>query len=151
MKYDKVAAHLLKKFYKGDKMLIDTSDHENILICFDNVMVVSFPEKLFPFNSDIFETSGLHRMTEYVENECLEARLTNHIISFERRKFYEIMDENNRLTHIDARYLDLFGFNEPLFYIHSTNPYMPVLVYETFGGASRRHWQAAIMPARIEV
>lgn len=151
MKYEKIAAHILKNMYKEKRMLIDDSDPNNIMVCLDNVMIVNFPKDLFPFISEWFERADLHRLTKDLEYDGVEGHLTNRSIKFDKRTFYEIQDEQGRLIYIDIRYLDLYGFNEPLFIINTNNQYAPVLVYDTFGGATRKHWQAAIMPAKIEV
>lgn len=130
MTYSKVAAQILKNFYRGNKVLIDTSEPNNILVCLDSMMLVQFPEVYFPFNTGMFENANLYKLIEGVKKDCIEAVRTRRIYQVDKRKCYELFDDKTRSTFIDCKMLDMLGLIEPRFYVSERSNFAPVLVYE---------------------
>ena len=130
MNYSKVAAQILKNFYRGNKVLMDTSAPNNVLVGLDNMMVVQFPELYFPFNTGMFESANLYKIVEVVERDCIEAVKTSWIYMYNNRSCYELFDDKKRSTFIDCKRLDMLGLVEPRFYVSERANLAPVLIYE---------------------
>lgn len=130
MTYSKVAAQILKNFYRGNKVLMDTSDPNNVLVCLDNMMLVQFPEVYFPFNTGMFEHANLYKIIEGVKRDCIEAVRTRRIYQYDKRSCYELFDDKTRSTFIDCKLLDMLGLIEPRFYVSERSNLAPVLIYE---------------------
>lgn len=130
MKYSKAAAMILQNFYKGQKVLMDPSDPNSVLVCIDNTMIVRFPEVYFPFNTGMFEKANLWKIIEGVERDYTPGVKTRRMIAFEKRYLYEIFDEMRRSTYIDCKLFDSLGFIDPLFRLSTKSKYGPVLIYE---------------------
>lgn len=149
MKYEKVAQYILKQFYKENVIPAESCD-KSMLVCIDNFAIVRFPGKLFPFSAICFKNTKLSRITKEVEENSIEAHLTNRYITVDKnKKCTEIQDEKGRLFYIDSKMLDLFKFDDPVFYVHKDNPNQPILIYDRTHAGTTYYWQAAIMPARI--
>lgn len=130
MTYSKVAAQILKNFYRGNKVLMDTSDPNNILVCLDNMMLVQFPEVYFPFNTGMFENANLYKLIEGVKKDKIEAVRTRRIYQVDRRQCYELFAENTDSYFIDCKLLDMLQLIEPVFYVSAKSRLAPVLIYE---------------------
>lgn len=130
MTYSKVAAQILKNFYRGHKVLMDTSDPNNVLVYLDNMMLVQFPEVYFPFNTGMFEHANLYKLVEAVKRDCIEAVKTRRIYQYDKRSCYELFDDKTRSTFIDCKLLDMLGLIEPRFYVSERSNLAPVLIYE---------------------
>ena len=130
MTYSKVAAQILKNFYRGNKVLMDTSDPNNILVCLDNMMLVQFPEVYFPFNTGMFERANLYKIIEGLKKDKIEAVRTRRIHQYGKRSYYELFDNKTRSTFIDCKLLDMLGLIEPRFYVSERSNLAPVLIYE---------------------
>lgn len=148
MKYEKLAQYILKKFYKGEILQGEAVD-KAILVLIDNCAIARFPGKEFPFNASCFKALKLAGITKAVEENSIEAHLTNRYLTFDKRKITEIEDESGRLFYIDSKILDLFKFEDPVFYVHRENVNQPILVYDMLNAGTTYYWQAAIMPVRI--
>lgn len=148
MTYSKVAAQILKNFYRGNKVLMDTSDPNNVLVCLDEMMLVQFPELYFPFNTGMFESANLYKLVEAVERDCIEAVKTRRIYQYDKRSCYELFDDKTRSTFIDCKLLDMLGLIEPRFYVSERSNLAPVLIYEEQMPDVLR---AAICPVNIGV
>lgn len=148
MTYSKVAAQILKNFYRGNKVLMDNSDTNNILVCLDNMMLVQFPDVYFPFNTGMFESANLYKLVEAVKRDCIEAVRTRRIYQYDKRTCYELFDDKTRSTFIDCKYLDMLGLIEPSFYVSDRSNLAPVLIYEEQMPDVLR---AAICPVNIGV
>lgn len=130
MTYSKVAAQILKNFYRGNKVLMDTSDPNNILVCLDNMMLVQFPEVYFPFNTGMFENANLYKLIEGVKRDCIEAVRTRRIYQVDKKQCYELFAENTDSYFIDCKLLDMLQLIEPVFYVSTKSRFSPVLIYE---------------------
>lgn len=130
MTYSKVAAQILKNFYRGNKVLMDTSDPNNILVCLDNMMLVQFPEVYFPFNTGMFENANLYKIIEGVKRNHIEAVRTRRIYQVDKNQCYELFAENTESYFIDCKLLDMLQLIEPVFYVSAKSKYAPVLIYE---------------------
>ena len=130
MTYSKVAAHILKNFYRGNKVLMDTSDPNNVLVCLDNMMLVQFPEVFFPFNTGMFENANLYKLIECVKKDCIEAVRTRRIYQVDKKQCYELFAENATSYYIDCQMLDMLQLIEPVFYVSDRSRLAPVLIYE---------------------
>ena len=117
MTYSKVGAQILKNFYRGNKVLMDTSDPNNILVCIDNMMLVQFPEVYFPFNTGMFENANLYKIIEVVEKDKIEAVRTRRIYQVDKKQYYELFAENTDSYFIDCKLLDMLHLIEPVFYV----------------------------------
>ena len=105
--------------------------------------------KMFPFNSLCFKAMDMAKITKEVEENSIEAHLTNRYLNFDKRKITEIEDEIGRLFYIDSKILDLFKFDDPVFYVHKEKTNQPILIYDMLNAGTTYYWQAAIMPVRI--
>lgn len=130
MTYSKVAAQILKNFYRGNKVLMDTSDPNNILVCLDNMMLVQFPEVYFPFNTGMFENANLYKIIEGVKRDRIEAVKTRRIYQAGKVQCYELFAENTDSYFIDCKLLDMLQLIEPVFYVSTKSRSAPVLIYE---------------------
>lgn len=130
MTYSKVAAQILKNFYRGNKVLMDTSDPNNILVCLDNMMLVQFPEVYFPFNTGMFENANLYKLIEGVKRDRIEAVKTRRIYQVDKMQCYELFAENTDSYFIDCKMLDMLGLIDPIFYVSTKSRFAPVLIYE---------------------
>lgn len=130
MNYSKVAANILKNFYRGNKVLMDTSDPNNILVCLDNMMLVQFPEVYFPFNTGMFENANLYKIIEGVKRDCIEAVRTRRIYQYDKWSCYELFTENTDSYFIECKLMDMLQLIEPVFYVSTKSRYAPVLIYE---------------------
>ena len=146
MNYSKVAAQILKNFYRGNKVLMDTSDPNNILVCLDDMMLVQFPEVYFPFNTGMFESANLYKIVEVVKRDSIEAVRTRRIYQYGKLSCYELFDDNARSTFIDCKRLDMLGLIEPRFYVSERSNMVPVLIYEE---QFPDEFKAAILPINI--
>lgn len=149
MKYEKVAQYILKQFYKENVLLAESCD-KSMLVCIDNYAIVRFPGKLFPFSAVCFKAAKFSRITKAVEENNIEAHLTNRYITVDKnKKCTEIQDEKGRLYYIDSKMLDLFKFEDPIFYVHTEKTNQPILIYDRSNAGTPYYWQAAIMPVRV--
>ncbi len=130
MTYSKVAAQILKNFYRGNKVLMDTSDPNAVWVCLDNMMLVRFPEEFFPFNTGMFENANLHKIIEGVYNDHIEAVRTRRIYQVDKKQCYELFAENTESYFIDSKLLDMLQLIEPVFYVSTKSKYAPVLISE---------------------
>ena len=130
MTYSKVAAQILKNFYRGNKVLMDTSDPNAFYVCLDNVMIVRFPEVFFPFNTGMFENANLYKIIEGVKRDCIEAVKTRRIYQVDKKQCYELFAENAASYFIDCKLLDMLQLIEPVFYVSTKSRYAPVLICE---------------------
>lgn len=131
MTYSKVASQILRNFYKGNKVLMDTSDPNAVYVCPDNLMIVRFPEEFFPFNTGMFENANLYKIIEGVKKDCIEAVKTRRVYQVDdNRQCYELFDDKTRSTFIDCKLLDMLQLIEPVFYVSTKSRYAPVLIYE---------------------
>lgn len=150
MNYKKLASQVLKNFYSNKKVLMDASDPTSVLVCFDGIMIVRFPEIYFPFNSGMFENAKLWKIIDGVKNDCVPGVKTNKIIARpdgkRDRLLYEIFDEMRRLTYIDSKLYDMLDCEEPVFLLSTKSDYGPVLVTEE---QFPDQVKAVLMPVRI--
>lgn len=130
MTYSKVAAQILKNFYRGYKVLMDTSDPNYVLVCLDNMVLVQFPDAYFPFNTGMFENANLYKIIEGVKRDRIEAVKTRRIYQYDKRNCYELFDDKARSTFIDCKLLDMLQLIEPRFYVSERSNRAPVLIYE---------------------
>ena len=130
MTYSKVAAQILRNFYKGNKVLMDTGDPNAVYVCLDNLMIVRFPEEFFPFNTGMFENANLYKIIEGVEMHKIEAVRTRRIYQADNKQCYELFAENTDSYFIDCKLLDMLQLIEPVFYVSTKSRYAPVLICE---------------------
>lgn len=143
MKYEKVAQYILKQFYKGEVLPAESVD-KSMLVVIDNVAIARFPGNQFPFSAICFKAANLSNITKEVEENSIEAHLTNRYLIFDKRKITEIEDETGRLFYIDSKILDLFKFEDPVFYVHKDKTIQPILIYDMTNAGTTYYWQAAI-------
>lgn len=130
MTYSKVAAQILKNFYRGNKVLMDTSDPNAVYVCLDNMMIVRFPEVFFPFNTGMFENANLYKIIEGVKRDCIEAVKTRRIYLVDKKQCYELFAVTTDSYFIDCKLLDMLQLIEPVFYVSTKSRYAPVLICE---------------------
>ena len=130
MKYSKAAAMILRNFYKGQKVLMDPSDPNSVLVCIDNCFLVRFPDEYFPFNTGMFEKGDLWKIVKDVEADYTEGVNTRRLIQVDRKTCYEIFDEEWRSSYIDSKIFDSLGFIQPVFRLSRKMKHSPVLIYE---------------------
>ena len=148
MKYEKVAQYILKQFYKGEVLPGEAVD-KGMLVAINEWTIARFPGNLFPFSAVCFKAMKLAGITKEVEENSIEAHLTNRYLNFDKRKITEIEDETGRLFYIDSKILDLFKFDDPVFYVHKEKINQPILIYDMLNAGTTYYWQAAVMPVRI--
>ena len=146
MNYSKVAAQILKNFYRGNNVLMDPSDPNNVLVCLDDMMLVQFPELYFPFNTGMFKSANLYKLVEAVKRDCIGAVRTCRIYQYGKHSCYELFDDKKRSTFIDCKHIDMLGLIEPRFYVSERSNMVPVLIYEE---QFPDEFKAAIMPINI--
>lgn len=146
MKYSKAAAEILKNFYSGKKVLMDTSDPNSILVCFNNMSLVKFPELFFPFNTGMFEKAELWKIVKGIEYDYSPGVKTNRMITIDKKTYYEVFDEMGRSTYIDSKLYDSLGLVDPIFRVSTKSNYAPVLIYEE---QFPDEFKAAICPVNV--
>lgn len=148
MKYSKAAAMILKNFYRGQKVLMDPSDPNCVLVCIDDCFIVRFPDEYFPFNTGMFENADLWMIVKGVEADYTEGVKTRRLIQVDRKTCYEIFDEERRSSYIDSKIFDSLGFIQPIFRLSRKTKHSPVLIYEE---QMPDLFKALIMPVNIRV
>jgi hypothetical protein len=148
MKYSKAAAMILRNFYRGQKVLMDPSDPNSVLVCIDNMLIVRFPDVYFPFNTGMFEQANLWKIIESVEKDYTPVVKTRRMITFENKILYEIFDEMRRSTYIDSKIFDALDFICPIFRLSVKSNHGPLLIYEEQFPDEVR---AVILPVNIGV